>query len=217
MKTIEGAQLYWTIRCRLNKSEAYTAHVDRLLLMVIDAMRSDFVQHEDNASMKYTNKQLLDGVACQYNVHVESPTVTMPRIKAMVTGTVPNFIDVVLNVGATELKADSVLHQVRDQKQKIVFAGDNTWIKMFPNAFTRPLENVDSLFVNDFYEGDKNITQKLGIELKRTDWRMLIMHFLGLDHIGHVEGPFSAKVGGKLKEMDQNIMHVNLALNKWVR
>lgn len=45
---------------------------------------------------------------------------------------------------------------------------------------------------------------------------MLILHFLGLDHIGHVEGPFSAKVPGKLKEMDQNIMHIDLAINEWV-
>lgn len=134
----------------------------------------------------------------------------------MTTGTVPNFIDVVLNLGSSELLMDSLLHQVYDNGGKMVFCGDNTWVKMFPEMFVRKLENQDSLFVNDFYEGDKNITKKLSIELKRNDWEFLILHFLGLDHIGHVEGPFSSKVPTKLREMDTVIMHIHLALQHWV-
>lgn len=52
---------------------------------------------------------------------------------------------------------------------------------------------------------------------KRQSWTMLILHFLGLDHIGHVEGPFSAKVPDKLKEMDSNIMEINKYLEGLVR
>lgn len=130
----------------------------------------------------------------------------------MTTGTIPNFIDVVLNLGSSELHMDSLLHQINDNGGKIVFCGDNTWVKMFPKMFHRKLENRDSLYVKDFYEGDKNITQKLSVELKRNDWKLLILHFLGLDHIGHVEGPFSAKVPNKLKEMDTVAMHIHLAL-----
>lgn len=112
---------------------------------------------------------------------------------------------------------DSLLHQIYDNGGKMVFCGDNTWVKMFPEMFHRKLENQDSLFVNDFYEGDQNITKKLSVELKRNDWEMLILHFLGLDHIGHVEGPFSPKVPGKLREMDTVIMHIHLALQHWVK
>lgn len=112
---------------------------------------------------------------------------------------------------------DSLLHQIYDNGGKMVFCGDNTWVKMFPEMFHRKLENQDSLFVNDFYEGDQNITKKLSVELKRNDWEMLILHFLGLDHIGHVEGPFSPKVPGKLREMDTVIMHIHLALQHWVQ
>lgn len=111
---------------------------------------------------------------------------------------------------------DSLLHQTYDNGGKIVFCGDNTWVKMFPQMFHRKLENQDSFYVNDFHEGDKNITQKLSLELKRDDWELLILHFLGLDHIGHVEGPFSTKVGPKLREMDTVIMHIHLAMLDWV-
>ena len=71
--------------------------------------------------------------------------------------------------------------------------------------------------MNDFYEGDKNITKKLSVELKRSDWELLILHFLGLDHIGHVEGPFSSKIPTKLKEMDTVAMHIHLALLHMVK
>jgi ethanolamine phosphate transferase 2 subunit G len=45
--------------------------------------------------------------------------------------------------------------------------------------------------------------------MKKQDWHLLILHFLGLDHIGHVEGPRSALVGPKLQEMDSVIESVH--------
>lgn len=111
---------------------------------------------------------------------------------------------------------DSILHQLHRYGQRMVFSGDNTWVKMFPNMFHRQYENQDSLFVNDFYVGDKNITKHLSVELRHMDWNLLVLHYLGLDHIGHVEGPFSAKVPIKLHEMDAVIMHIHLAMLQWV-
>lgn len=65
---------------RLNKS-IYQRHVSRTVLMVIDAMRTDFIYNQQNTSMKYINKMINDGTACMVNLNVEVPTVTMPRIK----------------------------------------------------------------------------------------------------------------------------------------
>lgn len=45
---------------------------------------------------------------------------------------------------------------------------------------------------------------------------MLILHYLGLDHIGHVEGPYSPKVPIKLQEMDNTAMRIHLELLEWV-
>lgn len=181
--------------------------------MVIDALRTDFVQPD---SMKYISKMLNSSEACLLHMNVHSPTVTMPRIKGMTTGTIPNFVDVLLNFGSHELSVDSFVHQMYE-RGKIVFLGDDTWTKLFPIQFHRQLENRDSLFVNDFYQGDKNITKRLHAELKHADWELLILHYLGLDHIGHVEGPYSNKVPGKLQEMDNVAMRINLELLEWVR
>jgi ethanolamine phosphate transferase 2 subunit G len=86
---------------------------------------------------------------------------------------IPSFIDVAMNFGNDEMKIDTFLHQLHRKKEKIVFAGDDTW-KMF-NFFHREYSNSDSLFVNDFYRGDRNVTDSMRFELKNDDWRLLIL------------------------------------------
>lgn len=94
----------------------------------------------------------------------------------MTSGTIPSFLDVAMNFGDDEMKIDTFLHQLKNRKEKIVQAGDDTW-KMF-HLFTRQYANRDSLFVNDFYEGDRNVTDSLRMELKRDDWKLLILRNL---------------------------------------
>ena len=44
--------------------------------------------------------------------------------------------------------------------------------------------------------------------MEKTDWNVMILHYLGLDHIGHLEGPYSPLVGPKLMEMDKIIRNI---------
>jgi ethanolaminephosphotransferase len=41
----------------------------------------------------------------------------------------------------------------------------------------------------DFTEVDNNVTRHIDDELRRDDWSTLVLHYLGLDHIGHKSGP----------------------------
>lgn len=43
--------------------------------------------------------------------------------------------------------------------------------------------------MQDFTEVDYNVTRHLDDELDRKDWDVLVLHYLGLDHIGHLGGP----------------------------
>lgn len=69
----------------------------------------------------------------------------------MTTGSVPNFIDIVLNLGANEISGDSTVRQAYQHGHKIIFYGDDTWLKLFPNIFHRN-EGTNSFYVNDFTE-----------------------------------------------------------------
>lgn len=46
---------------------------------------------------------------------------------------------------------------------------------------------------------------------------MLILHYLGLDHIGHISGPNSPLIGHKLSEMDSILMKIHTSLLSKVR
>jgi ethanolaminephosphotransferase len=46
------------------------------------------------------------------------------------------------------------------------------------------------------------VTRHLPTELQRPDWNALIMHYLGLDHIGHKTGPQGPAMLPKQREMD---------------
>ena len=55
---------------------------------------------------------------------------------------------------------------------------------------------------------DLNVTRHLEVELSRDDWDITILHYLGLDHIGHLAGPSSPLVKPKLDEMSDVIKRV---------
>ncbi|KAJ8872894.1 hypothetical protein PR048_026510 [Dryococelus australis] len=63
---------------------------------------------------------------------------------------------------------------------------------------------------------DDNVTRHLDSELSAADWDIMVLHYLGLDHIGHLEGPKSPKVGPKLQEMDKVAKEIHTRLLHWV-
>lgn len=38
---------------------------------------------------------------------------------------------------------------------------------------------------------------------RSTDWDVAILHFLGVDHVGHMDGPGSPTMARKLEELDR--------------
>lgn len=59
---------------------------------------------------------------------------------------------------------------------------------------------------------DNNVTRHLDTELGSSDWDVLILHYLGLDHIGHLAGPHSSLVPDKLNQMDGIVQKIYQAL-----
>ncbi|XP_070120209.1 GPI ethanolamine phosphate transferase 2 isoform X7 [Equus przewalskii] len=127
------------------------------------------------------------------------------------TGSVPGFIDVVMNLNSPALLEDNVITQAKAAGKRIISYGDETWVKLFPKHFVE-YDGTTSFFVSDYTEVDENVTRHLDKVLKRGDWDVLILHYLGLDHIGHVSGPSSPLIGRKLSEMDGVLMKIHTAL-----
>lgn len=77
----------------------------------------------------------------------------MPRIKAITTGSVPSFLDVVLNFAESD-KTSTLAHQdswLAQSKaklgRKLVMYGDDTWLKLFPGFFDRAEGTTSFLYL----------------------------------------------------------------------
>lgn len=113
------------------------------------------------------------------------------------------------NFNTANIQTDNLLKQFKLNKKEIIFYGDDTWLKMFSEKkFFLRSEGVTSFIASDYYEVDSNVTRHHNFELKATDWDVFIMHYLGLDHIGHIEGPFNQNMRIKLTEMDEIILNI---------
>ncbi|KAI6868893.1 alkaline phosphatase-like protein, partial [Hortaea werneckii] len=75
-------------------------------------------------------------------------------------------------------------------------------------------DGTSSFFVSDFTEVDNNVTRHVPEELARSDWNAMIMHYLGLDHIGHKTGPQGPNMPAKQKEMDGIVREIYEAMEK---
>ncbi|KAH9860201.1 hypothetical protein IAQ61_011985 [Plenodomus lingam] len=186
------------------------APFDKLVFMVVDALRSDFVYGEESG-MSFVQSLIRAGTAIPYTAHATSPTITMPRVKAITTGSIPSFVDVILNFAESDTSStlatqDTWLAQIKAKQfdsgsGKLVMYGDDTWLKLFPDFFER-VDGTSSFFVADFTEVDNNVTRHVPNELLNSDWNAMILHYLGLDHIGHKAGPKSPNMLPKQREMD---------------
>lgn len=92
------------------------------------------------------------GRAIPFTAHAASPTITMPRVKAITTGSIPGFLDAILNFAESDTTSslaqqDSWLAQIKAAGGKLVMYGDDTWIKLFPGMFTRS-DGTSSFFVS---------------------------------------------------------------------
>ncbi|OBR13914.1 GPI ethanolamine phosphate transferase [Colletotrichum higginsianum IMI 349063] len=192
------------------------APFDRLVFMVVDALRSDFV-YVDGAGFTHTQELIRQGAALPFTAYARSPTVTMPRIKAITTGSIPSFLDVILNLDEADTSStlaaqDTWLAQMKaKQAGKLVMYGDDTWLKLFPGTFDRA-DGTSSFFVADFTEVDNNVTRHIDTELQNDDWSTLVLHYLGLDHIGHKSGPRSSHMVPKQHEMDDIVKRIYSAM-----
>lgn len=166
-----------------------TAPVQKIVWVVIDALRADLVfQHKQY--MPFVNQLLSSGKAYGFRAYAHPPTVTLPRLKALTTGQMPAFLDVLTNVLAegsasnTDNYSDSLLLRMKQAGKRIVFYGDRTWLHLFhpQEAYFEPRsEGVSSLFVVDTVEVDNNVTRHLDYEIQNQhSWDVLILHYLGL-------------------------------------
>ena len=72
-------------------------------------------------------------------------------LQALLTGSLPGFIDVVRNLNSPTLLEDNVITRAKAAGKRIIFYGDETWVKLFPKHFVE-YDGTTSFFVSDYTE-----------------------------------------------------------------
>lgn len=198
---------------------------DRAVVVVIDALRFDFVMPKDDpatsAETGPSEQNYLNSLPFLYDharqnpqnslllkFIADPPTTTLQRLKGLTTGSLPTFIDAGSNFAGTEIQEDSWIGQLASFNKSISFIGDDTWMALFSPAFNPNLTfPYESLNVKDLHTVDNGVIEHLFPVLQSvgTDehWDITIAHLLGVDHAGHRYGPNHPEMRLKLIQMNK--------------
>ncbi|XP_071103788.1 GPI ethanolamine phosphate transferase 3-like [Haliotis cracherodii] len=189
----------------------------RAIIIVIDALKYEFMKYDPKLKSKsfFLNKlPFLNNVLNRkpkhsrlYRFIADPPTTTLQRIKGLTTGSLPTFVDAGANFASAEITEDNIIDQLITQDKKIKFLGDDTWMGLFPNRFSKAFP-FPSFNVKDLHTVDNGILQHLMPEIRKRNWDIMIAHFLGVDHCGHRFGPNHPAMAEKLSQMDQMLSNV---------
>ncbi|KAL5513879.1 hypothetical protein ACEPAG_2640 [Sanghuangporus baumii] len=193
----------------------------RVVLLIIDALRFDFVSpdppeprspyHHDALTLpreltsKYPDRSFL------FNSFSDPPTTTLQRIKGITTGSLPTFVDIGSNFAGYAIEEDSLINQLHLAGKRAAFMGDDTWMTVFPTLFAANMTYpYDSFNVEDLHTVDEGVIRHLFplLEEESPSWDVIVGHFLGVDHVGHRLGPDHPVMKAKLSQMDDVLRRV---------
>ena len=201
--------------------------IDKVVLLIIDGARFDFAvpSRDVDAVSKRSQKkaplhsvvELLEesgGAAELFRFVADPPTTTQQRLKGLLTGGLPTFMDVSNSFGATELAEDNLMAQAATAGRRVALSGDDTWLELFHRAqFAAGVDPFPSFNVRDLDTVDQGVRRHLMPALGRpSEWDMLVGHFLGVDHAGHTFGVDSPAMARKLDENNADIRTVTAVM-----
>lgn len=141
----------------------------------------------------------------------DPPTTSLQRLKGLTTGGLPTFIDVGNSFGAPAIIEDNLIYQLVKNRKRVLMMGDDTWLQLFPDHFEKSYP-YPSFNVKDLDTVDNGVIEHLLPSLYKEDWDVLIAHFLGVDHAGHIYGVDSVPMIQKLEQYNDILEKVIEAL-----
>ncbi|KAK3440722.1 hypothetical protein EUGRSUZ_B01002 [Eucalyptus grandis] len=191
--------------------------VDRVVIVVLDALRFDFVAP---SALFKEKKPWMDRLpvlqklafregssAKIFKAIADPPTTSLQRLKGLTSGGLPTFVDVGNSFGAPAITEDNLINQLVQNGKRVLMMGDDTWVQLFPHHFKRSYP-FPSFNVKDLHTVDNGCIDNLLPSLYQEDWDVLIAHFLGVDHAGHIFGVDSLPMIEKLEQYNTVLENV---------
>jgi phosphatidylinositol glycan class O len=176
--------------------------VDKLVVLVVDALRFDFAEHSLPHSFG-RRLQRKDAVLMRFVA--DPPTVTMQRLKGLTTGGLPTFAEISGNLGGGYVEEDSWIDLLWKKGFHLGFVGDDTWVDLFPSQWkeAHPFPSFNTRDLDTVDNGCLQYLPPLLDDLEKGELDVVVAHFLGVDHVGHTYGPHTEFMDQKLRQMDE--------------
>lgn len=110
------------------QSSHHSSHT-KAVVLIIDSLRFDFVApdlpeptspyHHNVLTLPATLTKQRPQHSFIFNSYADPPTTTLQRIKGITTGSLPTFIDIGNNLGASSISEDSILVQLQKAGKKV--------------------------------------------------------------------------------------------------
>ena len=201
---------------------------DEVMLIVVDALRFDFANTRLPLVMSRFPPFASPRTMLSKFV-ADPPTVTTQRLKGLTTGGLPTFSEITKSFSAGVLEEDNIIYQIQNAntqahqdgnkgegkgnkkgnkiENKMTFVGDDTWFSLFPTQFDDP-HPYPSFNTRDLNTVDDGCIEHLPQMLSDNSTRLMVVHFLGVDHVGHTYGPNGPEMVAKLNRMDAELLKI---------
>ncbi|GLI67798.1 hypothetical protein VaNZ11_012086, partial [Volvox africanus] len=133
--------------------------------IIIDALRYDFFFGSAN---RKGQMPLLTGLLAEagaasvaYKFVADTPTITMSRLKALLTGGLPTFLDIGQSFSAAAISEDNLLAQMYARGMRVVVMGDDTWAQLAPLHYYAACHPYPAFDVRDLHTVDDGVWQHL--------------------------------------------------------
>ncbi|KAM3184434.1 hypothetical protein ACTXT7_008363 [Hymenolepis weldensis] len=177
----------------------------QIVLLLVDGLYTGLLPPLDKTSrMPFFRNLLYKNNSRHYflaHFIADPPTTTMQRLKALLTGSMPTFIDAGSNFGGTELQEDNIIKQWALDGKKICFVGDSVWTELVSEGFLESLP-LPAFNIKDLDTVDTAVKDYVLRESGADKCDVLIGHMLGIDHCGHTFGRSHPEMDRKLGELD---------------
>jgi phosphatidylinositol glycan class O len=135
------------------------------------------------------------------------PTVTLIRVKGMMTGGLNAYFEMSENFGSDKVTEDNILYQMKRSERKVVFTGDYIWKEMFGEYFDE-VHAYPSFNVRDLDSLDREASADVLRYVKEGNFSLLIGHLIGVDHAGHTYSASHKEIERKLNDTEKLLREV---------
>jgi hypothetical protein len=169
----------------------------RLVVIVFDGLRADI-------ALRPGVMPTLDRLAAAgaQGIAMTTPvSMTAIGVQALGTGASPSPIDIARNFNPEALKGENLLSVLRASGHRVAFVGDRTWGSLY-GAAGDTLLAIDAVDIRDTEDCDRRTLAAAESALAGSTYDVVIAHFNGIDHTGHLYRSDSPQYLDKVRRSD---------------